>query len=811
MVNTNKVLTVSYGTFSCTLEGFDDSFETMKAIAEYFRDLAADDRYFGAEPPTPDAEMLARIAGREIDRRVDARMDRDRIVLRAAAPAPAAPVPPAVSDDLTDVWPDPSAASAVTQTEVMAVTPSAAATPESVAAKLDRIRAVVARAPEVVVDHIADQEVFAATITDIAADLSAAEPGVMSADALAAPQTLSADGDVGQVDLIDAPAVLAAAITAPQKVGTTAAATTAAVAAAMAGLRGDAQAAPDHAARADSDAGHDDLDYEDQDYEDADYVDADRDDTDHAGLDVGFDTVAEIRDVDSADGSDASDIDADIIPQTDAAATLILRDPLPADTAPAVAVVAEPATPAPAAQDDDLDSILARLMAKTARRSDAAPAEAAAAAMIPPAAPPAAPQITAASQEPAVPPLRARVMKMKRADFQAAVDNGLIAEEPAVVMQAAAAPATPAPSLPTSGSLSPEEEADLARELAAVEAELADLSGVTDVIAEDALDDDDIDLMDEALMAEDSVAPARSLFAVDDADEDDEDDTADLVAATVTPRVLPRHPLRLDGPLPAPTPERTPDPAPAREAGQRLADANADRDVMRLMAKTISEMDEPESTHRRSAIAHLRAAVAATKAEKQEGGVLKAEPSADPYRDDLASVVRPRRPVTDGGAMTRRPGDARPAPLKLVAEQRVDLPAQASAGAPMPVRPRRIAVTDAGTAARQPDQMASRAAPLIAAPDGGFSEFAEQVGARSLSDVLEAAASYLAFVEGQGEFSRPQLMTKVRQLGGAEYSREDGLRSFGMLLRDGKIEKLKGGRFTVSDRIGFRPDDRAAG
>ena len=90
-----------------------------------------------------------------------------------------------------------------------------------------------------------------------------------------------------------------------------------------------------------------------------------------------------------------------------------------------------------------------------------------------------------------------------------------------------------------------------------------------------------------------------------------------------------------------------------------------------------------------------------------------------------------------------------------------------------------------------------------------FAEYAEQVGASELPDILEAAASYLTYVEGRRRFSRPMLMRLAYQLGPDRFQREAGLRSFGQLLRDKKIEKIAGGRFTAADTIRFKPESVA--
>jgi len=135
MTGAKKILTVSYGTFSCTLEGFDDPLSTMQAIAEYFRRVAAEDRYFGAAPLTSDAAMLHRIAERAVNRRSEVPIEDTPMILRTeeAIQAAISPVPPAPQ--------------ALSQPASHPVTTGLLAE-ESVAAKQQRLRGAVARGDE---------------------------------------------------------------------------------------------------------------------------------------------------------------------------------------------------------------------------------------------------------------------------------------------------------------------------------------------------------------------------------------------------------------------------------------------------------------------------------------------------------------------------------------------------------------------------------------------------------------------------------------------------------------------------------------
>ncbi len=83
----------------------------------------------------------------------------------------------------------------------------------------------------------------------------------------------------------------------------------------------------------------------------------------------------------------------------------------------------------------------------------------------------------------------------------------------------------------------------------------------------------------------------------------------------------------------------------------------------RLLEKTETVMSERETSRRRSAMAHMKAAAAATKADRVLRHVASRDAAADPeeqspYRDDLAKVVRPHstsRPISRAVSSTDAP------------------------------------------------------------------------------------------------------------------------------------------------------------
>jgi hypothetical protein len=700
MVNANRILTVSYGTFSCTLEGFDEPFSTMTSIAEYFRDLAADDRYFGAEPPTPDAEMLHRIAEREIQRRVEARVSETGIVLRQTEGAPdRANLAPAARSD-------------------------AATEPASFSDKLQRIRAVAARpAQGVYAEDEHAEEFFVETPIETAfADIdegdaiedtpevatevetpapAAVEDTPVVATEVETPTSDHVEAEVEEAPEEDAPHVEAAdtpaeapteahvdAATrearayAPDDEGTFLGAAVARPVAALADVDSADNAAPAPAAGDDDAAitavlgslGHPPV-------------------LEETDLDTPESAEKAPHDLDKSDIGDDED-DEDLFADWDETGEDDWDEFDDEDDETPVAAKAE--TPAPVAADTPIQP----------RRPVA------------------------------------RVIKVRRATAEEA-------KKPIDV--------------PGISTLSDEDEAALAAELAEVRA--------------------------------DDLREAATAKAADPLAVETDDEPADRIAA------------RKD---------------PVRTAFDDVDMSETDVAIDRILEKTNTQLKNGEATRRRSAIQHLKAAVQATRADREATGETRTDDNPrDAYLEDLARVVRPRRPGGDGASR-------RMAPLVLVSEQRIDEISEAPADkrrdttsdegrskpATHPVRPRRVTkgnlalspdlsvVADAVSDHPAPSGDEQDQAPLI----DGFRRYLADSDAEGNEELLEAAMAFITQEVGRANVTRPQLMTLVMNVEG-EIGREDALGAFATLLRQGRIEKVKRGLFVLGEASRFFDPD----
>ena len=666
MVGASKILTVSYGTFSCTLEGFDDSFETMKAISEYFRDLAADDRYFGAEPATPDADMLARIAEREISKRVEAKVGDAGVVLRptaidkADAPAPVEAEPvvePApvhveeVAQDVAEEAPvEVAKVPAALQTDLIdqenaPVAATSTLDAESVAAKLQRIRAVVSRADSDEPTYSEDQHAATPTDTDDQDD-------DFDINLFAEEQSTEEEAPVAEAEEDETDALIAN------------------IADEVAEIE-DTEVAPSEvseAERTESAASNTEVDDE------TDEVKADQTPVGENAISALLSRVADQAEDTPAVEKDTNDVEDEVLDlsafvETDAPEIEVE----PEIEEPEVAEVAE----------------VAETPVDVEPESKSEPSAALARA-------------------------RARVVRVKRAALETAQEEDTVAElideAQAEQEEAKAEPRTVRPKRVKS-SLSDEAEAELMRDLAAVEQEFA-----TDTI----------------------------------------------------------------------------DAAPSQPHGLGMDDE--DQAVSRLMEETDQHLSDTDGSRRRSAISHLRAAVAAKQADDTLSDGSDDQDETETYREDLAKAVKPVSGDTD--APTRKL-----APLVLVSEQRIDATPEQQPSERKVVRPRRVAASN--LAIKEDFEVDVFDEDPQVAKSQTFAEYCEEMGAEGLPDVLEAAAAHCQFVMGLPHFSRPQVMKVAAESG--EYSREDLLKSFGVLLRQNRIRKIKRGQFEVASNTRFRP------